>query len=161
MLESSLLSYALRLLMDRTLSEDVVQEAFMKLHVQFELVADPRRWLYRTVHNLALNHRRQSAKIVPFTPGSEAGPGHEKEWVDPGLSPDEAMVRGEGIRLVRVTLGSLDERSREVLKLKFTDGLSYKAISEKTGLTSGHIGYLIHHAVKALGSELSKSGVVP
>src|SRR6187431_231001 len=65
-LESPLLSYALRLLGERAPTEDVVQEAFMKLHAQFAEVREPRRWLYRTVHNLALNQRRQSGKIVPL-----------------------------------------------------------------------------------------------
>ena len=64
-LESPLLSYALRLMGDREVAEDLVQEAFMKLHTQFAEVREPRRWLYRTVHNLALNHRRDSAKNHP------------------------------------------------------------------------------------------------
>src|SRR5262245_59162033 len=67
-LESPLLSYALRLAGDREIAEDLVQEAFMKLHGQFNEVREPRRWLYRTVHNLALNHRRDSAKIIPLQP---------------------------------------------------------------------------------------------
>ena len=64
-LESPLLSYALRLAGDAGAAEDIVQEAFMRLHAQFSEVREPRRWLYRTVHNLALNHRRQAGKIVP------------------------------------------------------------------------------------------------
>src|SRR5215471_6164071 len=65
-LESPLLSYALRLVAERSLAEDIVQEAFMRLHAQFEQVQDPRRWLYRTAHNLALNHRRKASKIIPL-----------------------------------------------------------------------------------------------
>jgi RNA polymerase sigma-70 factor (ECF subfamily) len=69
-LESPLLSYALRLLGERAAAEDVVQEAFMKLHAQFADVREPRRWLYRTVHNLALNQRRQASKVVRVMVGS-------------------------------------------------------------------------------------------
>jgi len=61
-LESPLLSYALRLVGQLSVAEDMVQEAFMKLHAQFDQVNEPRRWLYRTVHNLSLNHRRDAAK---------------------------------------------------------------------------------------------------
>jgi len=61
-LESPLLSYAMRLLGDRMLAEDTVQEAFMKLHAQFSQIQEPRRWLYRTVHNQALNYRRRENK---------------------------------------------------------------------------------------------------
>src|SRR5256885_10712762 len=84
-LESPLLSYALRFLGDRALAEDVVQEAFMKLHAQFEEVREPRRWLYRTVHNLALNQQRQNSKIVPLLPGSAGVPDGQS---DPAPLPD-------------------------------------------------------------------------
>src|SRR5215471_6730429 len=70
-LESPLLSYAMRLAGQVELAEDIVQEAFMRLHAQFEDVREPKKWLYRTVHNLALNHRRNVARIVPLElPGS-------------------------------------------------------------------------------------------
>lgn len=62
-LESPLLAYALRLTGDAGVAEDMVQEAFMKLHAQFDEVREPRRWLYRTVHNLALNYRRGGIEI--------------------------------------------------------------------------------------------------
>lgn len=67
-LESPLLAYALRLTGERGAAEDLVQDAFMKLRVQFAEVREPRRWLYRAIHNAALNHRRQSGKLVPLDP---------------------------------------------------------------------------------------------
>src|SRR6185503_5696357 len=96
-LESPLLSYALRLVGELSVAEDMVQDAFMKLHAQFEKVREPRRWLYRTVHNQALNHRRQTDKIVPLHP-----PGDEGDQVaaatsatDPQPLPDEQIARWE------------------------------------------------------------------
>ena len=50
-LESPLLAYARRLLGDFAVAEDVVQDAFMKLHSQFHQVRTPQPWLYRAVHN--------------------------------------------------------------------------------------------------------------
>ena len=67
-LESPLLAYAIRFVGELGAAEDLVQEAFMRLHAQFDEVREPRKWLYRTVHNLALNHRRDLAKIVPLDP---------------------------------------------------------------------------------------------
>src|SRR5215471_1383245 len=92
-LESPLLCYALRLLRDRQLAEDVVQEAFMRLQSQFDAVKEPRRWLYRTVHNLALNHCRDSAKIVPLNPPAPQEDSPTPETPDPQPLPDEQIAR--------------------------------------------------------------------
>jgi len=160
-LESPLLNYALRLLGDRALAEDAVQDAFMKLHEQFAEVREPRRWLYRTVHNQALNHRRQAGKIVPLHQPADDASDAASDATDPQPLPDEQIARWEGVGLVRLTLETLDPRSREVVRLKFEENLSYKEIAERTGLKAGHVGYLLHHALKSMAAELAKSGIVP
>src|ERR1043166_5700354 len=160
-LESPLLNYALRLVGQVSIAEDMVQEAFMRLHGQFDQVREPRRWLYRTVHNLALNQRRDAAKIVPPPLGGGGGANGGVDAADPQPLPDEQIARMEGIGLVRLSLETLDERSREVVRLKFNEDLSYKEISARTGLGVGHVGYLLHHALKAIAEELAKNGVVP
>jgi RNA polymerase sigma factor (sigma-70 family) len=157
-LESPLLSYALRLLGERAPAEDVVQEAFMKLHAQFGDVREPRRWLYRTVHNLALNQIRAGKKVVPMMAPEE---GKGERAADPEPLPDEQIVRWEGIGLVRLSLSALDARSRELVHLKFDEELSYKQIAERTGLTVGHVGYILHHALKTIAVELARTGLVP
>ena len=163
-LEAPLLSYGLRLTGEIGLAEDAVQEAFMKLHSQFKEVREPRRWLYRTVHNLALNQRRRTLKVVSLN----ASAGNENEnspvtadTADPAPLPDEQISRMEGIGLVRLSLETLDERSRELIRLKFTDELSYKDIGARMGISTGNVGYLLHHALKNIGEELAKTGVVP
>jgi RNA polymerase sigma-70 factor (ECF subfamily) len=160
-LESPLLGYALRLVGERSVAEDMVQEAFMKLHAQFEKVREPRRWLYRTVHNQAFNLRRQTGKIVPLDPQTDEGPHAAADAADPQPLPDEQIARWEGIGLVRLSLETLDDRSRELIRLKFNEGLSYKEMSIRTGLKVGHVGYLLHHALKSIADELAKLGVVP
>jgi len=160
-LESPLLSYTLRLVGELTLAEDIVQEAFMRLHAQFNTVHEPRRWLYRTAHNLALNQRRKTAKIVPLELPCPEGAPAAAETPDPQPLPDEQIARWEGIGLVRLSLETLDTRSRELVRLKFNEGLSYKEIAERTGLSIGNVGYILHHAVKTIAVELARNGVVP
>lgn len=160
-LESPLLSYALRLTGDMSLAEDVVQEAFMRLHAQFEEVREPRRWLYRTAHNLALNQRRQAGKIVSLDLPGDAHGSPPPDTTDPLPLPDEQIARWEGIGLVRLSLETLDERGRELIRLKFNENLSYKEIGARLGLTSGNVGYLLHHAIKTIAEELRKNGIVP
>ena len=62
--------------------------------------------------------------------------------------------------MVRISLAALDERSRELVRLKFNDELSYKDIAKRTGLTPGNVGFILHHALKTIASELAKTGVV-
>jgi RNA polymerase sigma-70 factor (ECF subfamily) len=160
-LESPLLGYAFRCAGERGLAEDVVQEAFMKLHAQFEQVDLPRQWLYRTVHNLALNRRRDAQKTVPLDRDPDSDNPSPAEPADPALPPDAQMLRLEGIGLVRISLETLDPRSRELVRLKFNDDLSYKQIAAQTGLSTGNVGFILHHALKAIAVELAKTGVVP
>jgi RNA polymerase sigma factor (sigma-70 family) len=159
-LEGPLLAYALRYTGEFALAEDVVQEAFMKLHLQFESVAKPRQWLYRTVHNLALNQRRKTGKSVSFDHSAE-GENPAAQSADPALLPDEQIIRHEGIGLVRISLKTLDDRSRELIRLKFNEELSYKEIGARTGLTTGNVGFILHHALKTIAGELAKTGVAP
>ena len=160
-LEAPLLAYALRLLKEPAMAQDVVQEAFVRCHADWKSVRDPRRWLFRTVHNLALNQHRRDSKVIPLhpAPGETASAAHDP--ADPRPSPDEYITRLEHIGLVRLCLGALDERSRELVRLKFDDDLSYKEMSARTGLTVSHVGYLLHHALKTIEIELAKSGVMP
>ncbi len=46
-----------------------------------------------------------------------------------------------------------------MIRLKFEEGLSYKEMSSRTGLSVGNVGYLLHHTLKHLGAELAKQGV--
>lgn len=157
-LEAPLLAYALRLLKEPAMAQDVVQESFVRWHAEFETVRDPRRWLFRTVHNLALNQQRRDRKVIPLNP-DESGAA-EIDLIDPLPLPDEQLARLESAGLVRLSLATLDERGRELIRLKFQENLSYKEMSARTGLAAGHVGYLLHHALKAIQSELAKSGVI-
>ena len=132
-LESPLLSYARRLLGDFSLAEDIVQEAFMKLHAQFQQVRAPQPWLYRTVHNLAVDHQRRANKIVRFEPSAKDEAPGTNDPSDSQPLPDEQIARWEGIGLVRLVLETLDKRSQELIRLRFDEDLSYKEISGRTG----------------------------
>ena len=160
-LESPLLGYALRYTGEFAPAEDVVQEAFMKLHAQFESVEKPRQWLYRTVHNLALNQRRAAGKTVSLAQAADEENPAVADAADPAPLPDEQIIRLEGIGLVRLSLAALDDRSRELVRLKFNDELTYQAIAARTGLTTGNVGFILHHALKTIAIELAKTGVVP
>jgi RNA polymerase sigma-70 factor (ECF subfamily) len=66
----------------------------------------------------------------------------------------------EAIGQTRLCLDVLDPRCRELIRLKFEEGLSYKEISERTKISISNVGYLLHHALKDLAVALKKAGVM-
>jgi RNA polymerase sigma-70 factor (ECF subfamily) len=83
----------------------------------------------------------------------------EMETKDDGMLPDESIVHQEALGMVRLSLETLDLRSRELVRLKFEEDMTYRQIAEKTGLSVSNVGYVLHHAVKSLSIELKKLGV--
>ncbi|MCD6337757.1 MAG: sigma-70 family RNA polymerase sigma factor [Verrucomicrobia bacterium] len=153
-LEAPLLGYARKLARNGAAAEDAVQEAFLRLHAQWANVRAPRQWLFRTVHNLTVSDNRRDARQLPLEAAGEAK-GAAASGAPPG--PDEEAARWEEIERLRLCLKRLDKRNRELLRLKFFEGLSYREIAERMGLTVGHVGYLLHHALKTLAADFEEA----
>ena len=155
-LETPLLSYAQRLNLDESSAQDVVQESFKKLFISFETVAQPKAWLFRTVHNLAMNHHRKHNRVVSFEASEDAS--GEMASSDT-VSPDEYVERMDTIGVAREVLNKIGGKEEKVLRLKFIEDISYKKISEQTGLSESNVGYVLHHALKLFGLEMEKRGI--
>jgi RNA polymerase sigma-70 factor (ECF subfamily) len=80
-------------------------------------------------------------------------PIEEVKWrkvAGPGLQPDEHAEHRECMERIGMLLDRLSENQREVIILKFQQGLSYEEIAKITGLSSGNIGFLIHTGLKRI-----------
>jgi RNA polymerase sigma-70 factor (ECF subfamily) len=73
-----------------------------------------------------------------------------KKVAGTGLQPDEQADHDERLASVMKMLDRLSDNQREVILLKFQQGLSYQEIQTITGLSSGNIGFLIHTGLKRL-----------
>ena len=78
---------------------------------------------------------------------------------DHSNNPAEKLERSEKINRVVHFVSLLPEDSKNLLKMKFDKKLSYREISEKTGLTEGNVGYKLHHLIQDLASELKAEGI--
>jgi RNA polymerase sigma-70 factor (ECF subfamily) len=65
-------------------------------------------------------------------------------------APDSEVDFNERIAQVLSYMDRLPENQKDVILMKFRDGMSYKEISEATGLTGGNVGFLIHTGIKRL-----------
>lgn len=156
-LESPLLSYANSLVQKPDVAQDIVQDAFLRLHERLDEVREPKAWLYRTVHNLAMSHHRKNRKVVTLDFEDESG---FPEPTDHEALPDDRLERMEAVGMAMLCLDRLKENARVLIQMKFVEDLSYKEIAERTGLTVGNVGYKLHHAIKFLAKELKKEGVL-
>jgi RNA polymerase sigma-70 factor (ECF subfamily) len=114
--------------------------------------------------NLAIDnlrkHKRHGTSEFDETVATRDGTGaiHELHHQD---GPAKSLERKQLYARIMAALQELPEDQRQVILLRELEGLSYKEIAEQTGLGIGHVGYLLHHALKALGNELARTGLVP
>lgn len=148
--EGPLLSFAQGLVGRRSVAEDLVQEAFLRLHQVWGDIENPRAWLYRSLRNLALNYLRDHRRETDMP--EEEPPGDD-------VIPLDAMGRLEAVGVVRTLLAELPREDRELIRLKYHENLKYHEISQRTGLNTGTVGYKLHHLLKSLADSLRRAGV--
>lgn len=144
--ESALIGYASTILNDTDRARDVVQDTFIRLCEQdiAKVEANLKSWLFTVCRNRAFDILRKEKRSQPL---DEV---HWQKVVGPGLQPDEAAEYQENIAQLARYLARLTANQREVITLKFQQGLSYQDIHEITGFTPGNIGFLIHTGLKRL-----------
>jgi len=170
--EAPLLRYAYGLVGRRVVAEDLVQDAFLRLHEHWEDVRQPRAWLFRCVRNRAYNHLRDNKREMLTDPLAGEGPDRGRgrnpagsRTVDPERkdmgreAPDDVLGKMEAAGLVHVFLAELGERDQLLVRLKYFEGLSYKEISQRVETSVGNVGYRLHHILKTLADSLRRVGV--
>ena len=70
--------------------------------------------------------------------------------VDQSDHMDDRIYQNQMNEQLRVAMASLSFNEKEVIRLKFQDGLSYQQISEITGHNVNYVGVLIHESVQKI-----------
>lgn len=144
--ERPLLGYANSILNDVESARDAVQDTFLRLYQQpAGAVGDGlKSWLFTVCRNrcfdmLRKRRRVSSTQIEDLDPMDESVP-----------DPMESAAQEEAVSDVMRFLERLPHNQREVIRLKFQQGLSYKEISDITGLSVSNVGFLLHTGLKRL-----------
>ena len=148
--ERPLVRYAAQITGDLERGRDVAQDTFLRLCKQDREQLDGHlvEWLYTVCRNRALDVRRKESRMKSMTA--------EQTSVQESRDNDQAEVAERQDTTTRVLefVDRLTENQREVVRLKFQHGLSYKEIAAVTELSVSNVGYLIHTAIKRLRTEL-------
>lgn len=146
--ESALIRYARSYCGNLETARDAVQDTFIKLcelsPEQFP--AGEKAWLYKVCRNRCLELLRKEGRVMTMNeltleqvPGREANPAGSVESADQWQLACEMMTR-------------LNDKQQELIRLKYQQHLSYREISEITGLTVSNVGVTLHQAMRQLRS---------
>ena len=165
--EGKLLRYVGHLLGSRgSEAEDIVQEAFLRLHTQVHVkrkgdqIRNVSVWLFRVAHNLAMDSGRKKTRRRKLK-------GKVVEKVQE-ISEDDQMsvdalgqlARAEACRRAMEQLASLPESQRSVVALKVIEGMTFKQIAQVTGTSASGACMKLRDAMETLSSRLKREGVI-
>jgi RNA polymerase sigma-70 factor (ECF subfamily) len=131
---------------DRHLGEDAAQQAFAKAAVSLVRLKDAERfgsWLAAICRNAARDVARSNAAF--------------RERQKPAVAADRSDS-AEMCAVVRAALKQLGPAGREVIHLRYYDGLSYERISAVLGLSEQAINGRLRRAKKKLANHLRRAG---
>ena len=156
--QASLLRYATRVLNNEEAAQEVVQETFIRLNENLEKIAacgiPLRSWLFRTVHNAAIDSiRKESRRRLLHDRRSKQADVFSSD-------PSARQERGEPKALAMRHLNTLKPKEREVLVLRLQEGMPYGEIAAVLKRSEGYVGTLIHTATKKLSRSLQQAGAV-
>jgi RNA polymerase sigma factor (sigma-70 family) len=143
----SLYNFFLHLTGNRSTSEDLVQEVFMRM-LKYRSTYQGRSkftlWMYQIARNAHIDYLRKRKEEFPL----------DEQWYEPvtaDSSPPEMLESGQEVQLLRVALAKLPLKKREVLILSRYQNLKYKEIAELMDCRIGTVKAHVHRAIKELG----------
>jgi RNA polymerase sigma-70 factor, ECF subfamily len=145
----------LKILGDRSLAEELVQEVFLKVW-RSSGTFDPSRgsfstWLYRVTRSVALDlYRKRASRVRQVSDGALHIAAARDSSDDPQEIIDESWLSWRVSRALEV----LDAPHREVIDLAYFGGLSQREISIRTGVPLGTVKTRTASAYRSLRKEL-------
>lgn len=75
---------------------------------------------------------------------------------EPFVSHDSCLAHEELQRLVRSSLDALPDRDRTVLRMRVDEGLTWREIGERLGVSNQRVGQIEQRALKKLAEHVSR-----
>lgn len=140
--QTPLFNFYSKLTGDRVLSEDLVQEVFLRIlkYRQSYRSGTPfRAWIYQIARNARVDHFRKTPRQITLEP----------EMLPPVIPGDSAQEKQEAELLHRALMQLPDEK-REILLLSRFQELKYEEIARLLGCELGTVKTRIYRALQEL-----------
>ncbi len=160
------LSLVRRMVRDQAVAEELTQEVFLKAFRALDSFDQRRRfssWLFKIAHNTAIDHlRRRQIDTVPLETSDQEEPDLLAVLPESGTEdPDARTHRRDLAMAIEIAIGRLRPLYREVIVLRYQEGLTYEEIAEITDLPLGTVKTHLFRARKAMAADLEQRGWRP
>jgi RNA polymerase sigma-70 factor (ECF subfamily) len=152
--QAPVLGFLVRLLGDRALAEEVLQEAFLRVFrasERFDRGAPFRPWLISIARNAALNALRAEGKVPTADPGAAPEPAATKV-----VAPVEAVGLAEEVARLRAALLLVPPETRALLLETHHLGLRPAELAASYGCTERTVRNRLHAANQAVAAVLAR-----
>jgi RNA polymerase sigma-70 factor (ECF subfamily) len=137
-------SYLLYMGLPAARAQELAQDSFLKLYLKMskgDSIENPRAWLYRVAHNLAVRSYAREPQFDELDPDVAAP--------DTRPDPERALIeKGQRSALYRA-VRELSPQQRNCLHLR-VQGLRYREIAEVIGISTSAVGEFLRRAAVRL-----------
>ena len=135
--------FVLKHMKDRDISNDIVQDSFLKLwkHADNVDAEKARSYLFTTAYHTLIDYTRKNKYVSPYDASMESNQSVDHGYSDLKEILDEALAR-------------LPKIQRAVVLLRDYEGYAYKEIADITGLNETQVKVYIYRARSSLKSYI-------
>ena len=151
-------AYVRGMLHDHGRAEDITQEVFMSAlrrmrETDSEIAFKP--WIYEIAKNACIDAWRRSRNTneVSFDAHDALGADDHGRLAEPGVTPDSAVDAKVAFDNLCGAFGGLSQTHHEILVMREFEGLSYREIGERLGMSRPGVESTLFRARRRLGEE--------
>tara|TARA_B100001250_G_scaffold86432_1_gene71501 strand:- start:45 stop:632 length:588 start_codon:yes stop_codon:yes gene_type:complete len=136
--KSRVFSFIMSKIKNRDVTEDIFQDTFIKVinslqKGKYNEEGKFLPWMMRIAHNLVIDHFRKESKMKNIRPTDEF---NIFDLINDGnRGQDEEMIRKRVHADLNMLIQELPEEQMAVLKMRYFEDMSFKKISEITGVS--------------------------
>ena len=151
-------AYVLGMVKDHGRAEDITQEVFisaLRRMRETDRAIAFKPWIYEIAKNACIDQFRRSRRAEEISMDAGDGLGHADHGrlVAAGPTPDDAVDTKQQLDHLCGAFGGLSDSHHEILVLREFEGLSYREIGDRMGLSRPGVESTLFRARKRLSEE--------
>ena len=145
---AKLFAVILRILKDKELSEDCLQQVYIKIWQASSSynreIAAPMTWMNTIARNMALDYIRKRQREPQLDNDAL------DIQMDPGASQEQMLSAGQDSQAIHRCLETLNDNQKRCLELSYFDGLTHQRLSEHLDVPIGTVKTWIRRGLMRL-----------